>query len=134
MSRIGPKSNEVGYGGELNPKESQGEKTDNHQFAFVGNAPLVIAHGGFSRLFPDSSEAAYQIIGQVSLANVIFWCDVQLTKDAAGVCAPNLNLANNTDISSIFPNQSNTYSVNGVSIQGWFSVDFTQGTCKCKFP
>ncbi|KAI8557529.1 hypothetical protein RHMOL_Rhmol04G0017600 [Rhododendron molle] len=90
-----------------------------------GNAPLVIAHGGFSGLFPDSSEAAYQFAGQDSLANVIFWCDVQLTKDAAGVCAPNLNLANNTDISSIFPNQNNTYSVNGVSIQGWFSVDFT---------
>ncbi|XP_058209664.1 glycerophosphodiester phosphodiesterase GDPDL3-like [Rhododendron vialii] len=90
-----------------------------------GNAPLVIAHGGFSGLFPDSSSVAYQFAGQVSLANVIFWCDVQLTKDAAGVCAPNLNLANNTDISSIFPNQSNTYSVNGVSIQGWFSVDFT---------
>ncbi|KAF7145889.1 hypothetical protein RHSIM_Rhsim04G0015700 [Rhododendron simsii] len=94
-------------------------------FAFAGNAPLVIAHGGFSGLFPDSSEFAYRFAGQVSLANVIFWCDVQLTKDAAGVCAPNLNLANNTDISRIFPNQSKTYSVNGVSIQGWFSVDFT---------
>lgn len=97
---------------------------------------MVIAHGGFSGLFPDSSSFAYQFAGQVSLDNVIFWCDVQLTKDAAGVCAPNLNLANNTDISNIFPNQSKTHSVNGVSIQGWFSVDFTlkelaSVNCKC---
>ncbi|KAF7119301.1 hypothetical protein RHSIM_Rhsim13G0109400 [Rhododendron simsii] len=115
------------------------------EFAFCGlrekeikaNAPLVIAHGGFSRLFPNSSEAAHQFAGQVSLANVIFWCGVQLTKDAAGVCAPNLNLASDTDISSIFQNQSNTYSVNGVSIQGWFSVDFTLkelASVKCGSP
>lgn len=68
---------------------------------------------------------AYKVAGLVSLPNVYFWCDVQLTKDAAGICAPKLMLGNSTDISNVYKNRSRTYSVNGVSMQGWFSVDFT---------
>ncbi|XP_028084125.1 glycerophosphodiester phosphodiesterase GDPDL3-like [Camellia sinensis] len=90
-----------------------------------GNAPLVIARGGFSGLFADSSTVAYQLAGMVSLPNVIYWCDVQLTKDGAGICSPDLTLENNSNIESVFKNKYNTYSVNGVSMQGWFSVDFT---------
>ncbi|KAA8523599.1 hypothetical protein F0562_010022 [Nyssa sinensis] len=90
-----------------------------------GNAPLVIAHGGFSGLFPDSSSIAYNLAVATSLPNVILWCNVQLTKDRAGICFPNLRLENASDIASVFPNNSNTYSVNGVVMNGWFSVDFT---------
>lgn len=90
-----------------------------------GNEPIVIARGGFSGLFADSSKIAYEVAGLVSLPNVYFWCDVQLTKDAAGICAPKLMLEKSTDISNVYQNRSRTYSVNGVSMQGWFSVDFT---------
>ncbi|KAL6975233.1 glycerophosphodiester phosphodiesterase, partial [Sarracenia purpurea var. burkii] len=91
----------------------------------IGSAPLVIARGGFSGLFADSSPVAYQLAGLVSLPNVIYWCDVQLTKDGAGICFPDLTLENGSDIATVFKNKKNTYSVNGVSTQGWFSVDFT---------
>ncbi|XP_052207385.1 glycerophosphodiester phosphodiesterase GDPDL3-like isoform X2 [Diospyros lotus] len=90
-----------------------------------GNEPLVIARGGFSGLFPDSSSLAYQFAGTVSLPNVIYWCDVQLTKDGAGICSPDLNLESWTNIALVFQDKSNTYPVNGVSMQGYFSVDFT---------
>ncbi|XP_047336964.1 glycerophosphodiester phosphodiesterase GDPDL3-like [Impatiens glandulifera] len=90
-----------------------------------GNAPLVIARGGFSGLFADSSSGAYQIAGMVSLPNLIVWCDVQLTKDAVGVCFPHLNLQNGSNIASVYPNESSTYRVNGVPTEGWFSSDFT---------
>lgn len=103
---------------------------------FVGNSPVVIARGGFSGLFPDSSNAAYNLALLTSVPDVILWCDVQLTKDAAGICFPDLKLNNASDISGIFKNQQKTYNVNGVSTQGWFSVDFTLedlSNVTCKF-
>ncbi|RZC89868.1 hypothetical protein C5167_035863 [Papaver somniferum] len=89
-----------------------------------GNEPLVIARGGFSGLLPDSSEDAYNFAMLTSLPNVVLWCDVQLTKDAVGICFPDLKLNNATDIELASPNTSSTYLVNGVSTQGWFTVDY----------
>ncbi|KAF8391645.1 hypothetical protein HHK36_023952 [Tetracentron sinense] len=91
----------------------------------VGNAPIVVAKGGFSGVFPDSSSAAYSLALMTSLPNVVLWCDVQLTKDGAGICFPYLNLDNSSDISSVFKNKDKVYLVNGESMQGWFSVDYT---------
>ncbi|XP_058081531.1 glycerophosphodiester phosphodiesterase GDPDL4-like isoform X2 [Magnolia sinica] len=87
-----------------------------------GGAPVVIAKGGFSGVFPDSSPNAYQF-ASITTPNAIFWCDVQLTKDGIGICAPDIKLDNCTDISSVY-NDKKTYSVNGVPVDGWFSVDY----------
>ncbi|KAI3870561.1 hypothetical protein MKX03_022754 [Papaver bracteatum] len=89
-----------------------------------GNEPLVIARGGFSGLLPDSSSDAYIIAMGTSLPNVVLWCDVQLTKDEVGICFPDLKLNNATDIQRVSPNTSSTYLVNGVSMEGWFTVDY----------
>ncbi|KAG5409596.1 hypothetical protein IGI04_005915 [Brassica rapa subsp. trilocularis] len=59
-----------------------------------GDAPLVIARGGFSGLFPDSSSVAYKFAKQTSVAD-------------------------------LFPNRQNFYPVNGVTSQGWFTIDFS---------
>lgn len=93
--------------------------------SFAGKPPLVVARGGFSGLFPDSSAFAYQLALQTSVRDVILWCDVQLTKDGVGICAPDLRLENSTDIAQVFKNKDKTYLVNGVPYQGWFTVDFT---------
>lgn len=86
-----------------------------------------MARGGFSGLFPDSSSAAYGLALMTSLPNVHLWCDVQLTKDAAGICLPDLKLDNATDIqyTSAFQKEQKEYLVNGVPTKGWFSVDYT---------
>ncbi|XP_026438319.1 glycerophosphodiester phosphodiesterase GDPDL4-like [Papaver somniferum] len=89
-----------------------------------GNEPLVIARGGFSGLLPDSSSAAYSIAMSTSSPNVVLWCDVQLTKDAVGICFPDLKLDNSSSIADFSPNTSSTYLVNGVSTKGWFTVDY----------
>lgn len=86
---------------------------------------MVIARGGFSGLFPDSSLYAYSLAVQTGLPNLHVWCDVQLTKDGAGICFPDLRLNNGSDIDNLYKNRRSTYLVNGVSTQGWFSVDFT---------
>ncbi|KAK9084699.1 hypothetical protein Sjap_025110 [Stephania japonica] len=90
-----------------------------------GNAPLVVARGGFSGIFPDSSIYAYQIAMQFSLPNVILWCDVQLTKDAVGICLSSLTINNVTNIEQVKRNEKKTYLVNGESTSGWFPIDYT---------
>ncbi|XP_031375574.1 glycerophosphodiester phosphodiesterase GDPDL3-like [Punica granatum] len=90
-----------------------------------GNPPLVIARGGFSGIFPDSSLFAYNLAMITSVPDVVMWCDVQLTKDEAGICASDLRLDNSTSIASAFRDKEKTYDVNGVSMKGWFSIDFT---------
>ncbi|WZZ76174.1 hypothetical protein YC2023_087544 [Brassica napus] len=90
-----------------------------------GDAPRVISRGGFSGLFPDSSLDAYIFALQTSVADAVLWCDVQLTKDGAGICFPDLNMSNASIIEVVYPKGQKTYPVNGVPTQGWFTVDFS---------
>ena len=92
---------------------------------FAGGPPLVVARGGFSGLFPDSSINAYNFALMTGLPDIILWCDVQLTRDNVGVCLPNLNIDNGTTIPLVFDKGSKTYPVNGVPMSGWFPVDFS---------
>ncbi|KAG9157495.1 hypothetical protein Leryth_010331 [Lithospermum erythrorhizon] len=89
-----------------------------------GSQPVVIARGGFSGLFPDSSMDAYNFAQQNSLSSTLMFCDLQLTKDGIGFCLSNINLQNSTNIQDIFPEEGNTYNVNGIDTKGWFSIDF----------
>ncbi|XP_020582767.1 LOW QUALITY PROTEIN: glycerophosphodiester phosphodiesterase GDPDL7-like [Phalaenopsis equestris] len=91
-----------------------------------GSPPLVVARGGFSGIFPESSSYAYDSAKSASsLHNVVVLCDLQLTKDSIGICKSDLRLDNSTNIATIFPKRGNTYRVNGQAVRGWFSVDFT---------
>ncbi|XP_057486463.1 glycerophosphodiester phosphodiesterase GDPDL3-like [Actinidia eriantha] len=112
------------------PAFASGRRSSNRTTPWLtlhGNEPLVIARGGFSGIFPESSSYAYGFVNVLGLSDAINWCDVQLTKDGAGICFRDLRLENSSNINFLpaFENKSNTYPVNGVSMQGWFSVDFT---------
>ncbi|KAL1566982.1 glycerophosphodiester phosphodiesterase [Salvia divinorum] len=90
-----------------------------------GKQPLVVARGGYSGVFPDSSLKAYALAAQFGMPDSLVWCDVQLTNDGAGICFPDIRLENASDIDLVYPRRRKTYLVNSVSTQGWFSVDFT---------
>lgn len=91
----------------------------------AGDAPLVVARGGFSGLFPDSSNVSYEFGSFYSLPDTVSWCDVQLTKDNVGICYPDLTLENSSNIEFIYgTSPRNTYFVNGVQVTGWFPLDF----------
>ncbi|GMJ15973.1 Glycerophosphodiester phosphodiesterase (GDPD) like 3, MUTANT ROOT HAIR 5 [Hibiscus trionum] len=104
---------------------AQGSTNGSRWQTLNGRRPLVIAHGGFSGIFADSSFGAYSLALLTSLPDVILWCDVQLTRDAAGICFPDLKLDNNSDVANVYNDRQRTYLVNGVSTRGWFSIDFT---------
>ncbi|KAL7130874.1 hypothetical protein ABFS83_13G161400 [Erythranthe nasuta] len=91
----------------------------------TGNPPLVIAKGGFSGIFPDSGLNAYRLAVRTGLSNSLAWCDVYLTKDGVGICFPDLRLENASNIGEVYGDKHNTYTVNGVSVEGWFALDFT---------
>ncbi|CAN6560557.1 unnamed protein product [Malus baccata var. baccata] len=90
-----------------------------------GDPPKVIARGGFSGLFPGYSSAAFSLALITSVQDAVLWCDVQLTKDGAGICFPDLLLNNNSNIDMVLPKKDKSYLVNGVPTKGWFTVDYT---------
>ena len=102
----------------------------------AGDPPFVVARGGFSGLLPDSSSAAYSLAVILSVPDVIVWCDVQLTKDAIGICFPDIKLQNASNIEYVYKGKDKAYLVNGVPTQGWFPIDYTIDDlatviCKC---
>lgn len=102
----------------------------------AGEQPKVIARGGFSGLFPESSSFANQIAVSTGLPDVVVSCNLQLTKDGVGICLPDIRIDNSTTISSVYPKGQKTYNVNGKDVRGWFTLDFTSDellnnvTCK----
>lgn len=90
-----------------------------------GKTPLVIARGGLSGLFPDQTLPAYVAAINNSLYEAVMFCDLQLSKDGVGICRSDLRLDNSTNIDLLFPNQGNSYVVNGKNISGYFSIDYT---------
>lgn len=86
----------------------------------AGNAPLVIARGGFSGLFPEGTQEAIGLSQDIS----IFLCNLQLTRDAGAFCVTGLTLDNATTI-ALFDPKEKTYNIDGRDVQGHFSVDYT---------
>jgi hypothetical protein len=89
-----------------------------------GAAPLIIANGGTSGLYPDQTAFAYQDALNTSSQPLALLCDLQLTKDNLGICRTGLNLTTSTFSTNY--NVSSTYIVNGVPTHGYFSVDYMQ--------
>ncbi|KAG5383986.1 hypothetical protein IGI04_035456, partial [Brassica rapa subsp. trilocularis] len=96
----------------------------------TGEAPLVIARGGFSGLFPDSSVTAYSFVSATSVPDAVLWCDVQLTKDGVGICFPDVTMSKDSNIECAYPKRKNSYHLNGVPTQDWFTIDFTSKDLK----
>lgn len=70
-------------------------------FVLTGKPPVVIARGGFSGVFQDSSNKAYELVSVTISLNVALWCDLQLAKDGVGICFLDLNLDNGSDVTGV---------------------------------
>ncbi|XP_010443178.1 PREDICTED: glycerophosphodiester phosphodiesterase GDPDL4 [Camelina sativa] len=99
----------------------------------TGDAPRIIARGGFSGLLPDSSLDAYSFVGQTSVPDAVLWCDLQLTKEAIGICFPDVKMMNASNIQEVYPKRTNSYLLNGVPTQDWFTIDFSLKDLKSVF-
>lgn len=95
---------------------------------FSGQEPAVVARGGFSGLFPESSAAANDLAKNTSSPGLTILCNLQMTKDGVSLCMPDIRLDNSTTISTLFPKAQKTYKVNGQDLKGWFVIDYTADT------
>ncbi|KAI9125605.1 hypothetical protein K1719_003023 [Acacia pycnantha] len=90
-----------------------------------GNQPLVIGRGGLSGLFPEGSQLAIQMGQSFSVPNMGFLCNLQMSKDGAGVCMSDIKLDNATNIAAFDPDGQKTINFYGKQLTGWFTVSYT---------
>ncbi|CAH8366072.1 unnamed protein product [Eruca vesicaria subsp. sativa] len=93
-----------------------------------GQEPAVVARGGFSGLFPESSASANDMAIATSSPGLTMLCNLQMTKDGVGLCLSDIRLDNATTISTLFPKAQKTYKVYGQDLKGWFVLDYSADT------
>jgi len=92
--------------------------------------PVLIAHRGASALRPEHTIAAYQLA--IESGADIIEPDLVLTKDGVLIARHENNISETTDVAEHpeFASRKVTKIIDGVSITGWFSEDFTLSEIK----
>ncbi|KAJ4845616.1 hypothetical protein Tsubulata_005752 [Turnera subulata] len=107
------------------PDEPASPTSSKKWLTLKGERPVVVARGGFSGLFPESSDYANQMAISTALAEVVTLCNLQLTKDGRGICLKGVTLENSTTIEWVYPKRATTNKVNGQDVTGYFTIDYT---------
>ncbi|MBT2367546.1 glycerophosphodiester phosphodiesterase [Streptomyces sp. ISL-10] len=92
--------------------------------------PAVIAHRGASGYRPEHTLGAYQLA--LDMGAHVIEQDLVPTKDGHLVCRHENDITGTTDVAEHpeFSSRKATKSVDGVSITGWFTEDFTLAELK----
>lgn len=85
--------------------------------------PLIIGHRGAPGTYPDHTMESYLEAMRVG-ADVVE-PDLVMTKDGVLICRHENDLSQTTNVSIVFPKRKTTKIIDGKSITGWFSEDFT---------
>jgi glycerophosphoryl diester phosphodiesterase len=85
--------------------------------------PLVIAHRGASAHRPEHTLAAYTLA--VQMGADFIEPDLVSTKDGVLVARHENEIGGTTDVADKFPSRRTRKVVDGDTIQGWFTEDFT---------
>ncbi|WP_128378342.1 glycerophosphodiester phosphodiesterase [Streptomyces cavernae] len=93
--------------------------------------PTVIAHRGASGYRPEHTLGSYQLAVDMG-ADVIEAGDLVPTKDGHIVCRHEPEIGGTTDVASHpeFASRKTTKLLDGVSVTGWFTEDFTLAELK----
>ncbi len=90
--------------------------------------PLIIAHRGASGHRPEHTLEAYRLA--VEMGADFIEPDLVSTKDGVLIARHENEIGGTTDVAARFPDRRRTASVDGQSITGWFSEDFTLAEIK----
>ncbi len=85
--------------------------------------PLLIAHRGASGHRPEHTLEAYTLA--VHMGADYIEPDLVSTKDGVLVARHENEIGSTTDVATKFPDRKTTKTVDGSSITGWFTEDFT---------
>lgn len=94
------------------------------------SAPLVIGHRGASGYRPEHTLASYRLA--IELGADVIEPDVVSTRDGALVARHENEIGGTTDVASHpeFASRKTTKVIDGVSLTGWFTEDFTLAELK----
>ncbi|MFE6164422.1 glycerophosphodiester phosphodiesterase [Streptomyces sp. NPDC056486] len=92
--------------------------------------PTIVAHRGTSGYRPEHTLGSYQLA--LDMGAHVIEQDVVPTKDGHLVCRHENDITATTDVAahSEFASRKTTKSVDGVSLTGWFTEDFTLAELK----
>jgi glycerophosphoryl diester phosphodiesterase len=97
--------------------------------ALTEASPLfVIAHRGASGYRPEHTVEAYRLAIQMGADAIEL--DLVMTRDGVLVARHEHDLAQTTDVGVRFPDRRSTKTVDGTSVTGWFTEDFTLAEIK----
>jgi len=85
--------------------------------------PLVIAHRGASGYRPEHTLEAYRL--GIEMGADYIEPDLVITKDGVLIARHENEISGTTDVADRFPDRNRTRVVDGESIAGWFTEDFT---------
>jgi glycerophosphoryl diester phosphodiesterase len=89
---------------------------------------LVIAHRGASGHRPEHTLEAYRLA--IEMGADVIEPDLAATKDGVLVARHEPEIGGTTDVARKFPDRRNTQAVDGQSVTGWFTTDFTLAELK----
>jgi len=95
--------------------------------AAVSN-PLIIGHRGASGHRPEHTLAGYRLAAEMGADYIE--PDLVSTKDGVLIARHENEIGSTTDAGMKFPDRKTTKTVDGMSVTGWFSEDFTLGEIK----
>ena len=90
--------------------------------------PLIIAHRGASGHRPEHTLEAYRLA--VEMGADFIEPDLVSTKDGVLIARHENELSGTTDVAERFPDRKRTRVIDGQSVSGWFSEDFTLAEIK----
>jgi glycerophosphoryl diester phosphodiesterase len=96
----------------------------------TGAPPIVIGHRGASGYLPEHTLAAYELA--IDMGADYIEPDLVSTKDGVLIARHENEISATTDVANRpeFANRKTTKVVDGVSITGWFTEDFTLAEIK----
>ena len=86
-------------------------------------APIIIAHRGASGHRPEHTLEAYRLA--VEMGADFIEPDLVATRDGVLIARHENEISGTTDVAERFPDRKRTRTIDGQSITGWFTEDFT---------
>jgi glycerophosphoryl diester phosphodiesterase len=90
--------------------------------------PLVIAHRGASGYLPEHTLEAYRLAAEMGADYIE--PDLVITKDGILIARHENELSDTTDVVEKFPARKTVKTIDGRTVEGWFSEDFTLAEIK----
>jgi glycerophosphoryl diester phosphodiesterase len=91
-------------------------------------SPVIIAHRGASGYRPEHTIEAYDL--GIKMGAHFIEPDLVITKDGFLIARHENELSETTDVAEKFPDRRTTKVIDGKTVSGWFSEDFTLSEIK----